>query len=295
MIERYRDLFINNPKAYARQSQDGTEYWCVREPVTDQVIQWHLEGAETCGWYCLNEESKIKWGVVDIDEEEEGIFIAQDIHQRLAELDVPSYIEESRNQRAHLWVLTPQWPAKPVRELLHAVVDDEHIEIFPKQDRVSGSSVGSLLRGPLGIHKKTYEWYGFLDPETLERIPNSHAYVEQMQPIEGYQLAGALNELLQERRIHLKSANEKVGYSRRPEDTLGVAQALNIPLDRKTNYHQGLCPIHPEEKRPSFTIYDSGVWICWHEQKMGNDGISLYAAVKGITSKEAEEKLGDIL
>ena len=294
MIERYRALFINNPNAYAIQSQDGTEYWCVREPVTDQVIQQHLDGAETCGWYCLNEESKVKWGVVDIDEEEEGIFIAQDIHRRLAEIDVPAYIEESRNLRAHVWVITPSWPARPVRELLHAVVENENIEIFPKQDRVYGSSVGSLVRGPLGIHKKTYEWYGFLDPETLERIPDRHEYVQQMQPVDGYQLAGALNELLREQRIQQKAATEKVAYASLP-DTLGVAQALNIPMDRKTNYHQGLCPIHPEEKRPSFTIYDSGVWICWHEQKMGHDGISLYAAVKGITAHEAKEKLDEIL
>jgi hypothetical protein len=293
MIERYQDLFVNRADVYARQSPDGEDYWCIRQPVTPAVIAAHVEGKHTCGWYGLNQAQQVRWAVVDLDHDA-GIATAQTLSARLAELDIPSYIEASREGRAHLWLFTAPWPAKPIRILLRGVVEDKPVEIYPKQDRLSSGGVGSLVRGPLGIHRKTGERYPFLDPATLERVDDNEWYLHQIQRAEGDQLASALTELLQEqpRTPQARSRRERVSYAQSAGDALAVAQALNIALDDRGHYQQGLCPFHPHEQHPSFTIYpNTNIWICWHGPKVGCGGVSLVAAVRGISLAEAEERL----
>jgi hypothetical protein len=295
MIERYKNLFVNRTDAFAVQSQNGQAYRCVKRELTDREIRWHLEGAETLAFYNLGEDNKVKWGALDIDVDEEGIFIAQDTHRRLSELGIPSYLEESRNQRAHLWVFTPSWPARAVRTLLSSVVEEEGVEIFPKQDSLSPGSLGFHLRGPLGIHKRTYEWYGFLDPDSLERISNSHEYLSTISLADQEQLAGALNELLRTDRIkHLRA--EKIFPAQAEIDTLAAAEVLKIPLERKGKYLTGVCPFHPNASKGGFSIYtNTNIWVCWHEHRMGKGGESLYAAVKGIPLDQAQERLKELL
>jgi hypothetical protein len=299
VLERYRELLINRSDTYARQSKAGAGYYRVQAPVTDAVLEQHLAGAITGGWYCLNPDSRVKWAVVDLDDDEAGIQTAQTLYRRFQDdYQLPTYIESSRDQRAHLWLfLTPAWPAQAIRQLLQGVLGDPpgQIEIFPKQDRLRPGRVGSLVRGPLGVHRKTGEVYPFLSPDTLERIEDPAAYLGQMQTAEGEPLAQALNALLREppRSLRRPPARAGVLYPHRdPSDTLAVAERLGIPLDWKENYAQGICPFHPAEEHPSFTIYpNTHTWICWHEMRMGRGGVSLYAAVRGISYREAWEIL----
>jgi hypothetical protein len=122
-IERYRDLFINREDAYATQRMDGS-YICRKEEVTDQVLVDHLQGRITGGWYCLNTANQIKWACVDADSED-GQKLLQGIGKRLKGLEIPSYIEESRQGRGHLWVFLDPMAAKPVRKVLERVVTDK--------------------------------------------------------------------------------------------------------------------------------------------------------------------------
>ena len=149
-IEQYRDLFINREDAYATQRMDGS-YICRKKEVTDKVLVDHLRGRITCGWYCLNRANEIKWACVDADSED-GQKLLQRVSQRLKGLEIPSYIEESREGRGHLWIFLEPLAAKPVRKVLRRVVE-EGMEVFPKQNRISLKGYGSLVRGPEGVSR----------------------------------------------------------------------------------------------------------------------------------------------
>ena len=126
-IEQYRDLFINREDAYATQGRGGS-YICQKKEVTDQVLVDHLRGRITCGWYCLK-DNQIKWACVDADSDD-GQKLLQGVSQRLKGLAIPSYIEESREGRGHLWIFLEPLAAKPVRKVLRRVVE-EGMEVFP--------------------------------------------------------------------------------------------------------------------------------------------------------------------
>jgi hypothetical protein len=180
-IEQYRDLFINREDAYATQRMDGS-YICRKEEVSDQVLVDHLKGRITCGWYCLNTANQIKWACVDADSED-GQKLLQRMSQRPKGLEIPSYIEESREGRGHLWIFLEPLAAKPVRKVLKRVVE-EGMEVFPKQNRISRKGYGSLVRGPLGIHLRTGRRYGFLETLTgMEYYQESGPIVPQFPPI----------------------------------------------------------------------------------------------------------------
>jgi hypothetical protein len=214
-IEQYRDLFINREDAYATQRTDGS-YICRKKEVTDRVLVDHLGGRITCGWYCLSKDNQIKWACVDADSEDGQKFL-QRVSQRLKGLEIPSYIEESREGRGHLWIFLEPLAAKHVRKVLRRVVE-EGMEVFPKQNRISPKGYGSLVRGPLGIHLRTGKRYGFLDPETLERVGKNLSeqfdYLEQVVKVDGVTIAAALAEVL-ESQPERKLGREKSGRGQR--------------------------------------------------------------------------------
>ena len=195
--ERYRQLFINRRDAYCVQQEDG-RYLSRRRELTDKTVEAHLRGTVTCAWYAINDLGRVKWACVDADTAD-GIEVLQSIHGRLDDLGLPSYIEESREGRGHLWLFLK--PIKPgsVRLILNEVAGPE-VEVFPKQDRISTKSLGSAMRGPLGIHRKTGERYGFLDPKTLTRVGRSLGeeldYLSTVRVAQGGQLAEALADVL---------------------------------------------------------------------------------------------------
>jgi hypothetical protein len=234
--------------------------------------------------------SPIKWACVGADSED-GQKLLQGIGKRLRGLEIPSYIEESREGRGHLWVFLDPMAAKPVRKVLERVVE-EGMEVFPKQNRISLKGYGSLVRGPLGIHLKTGKRYGFLDPETLERMGRILAeqfdYLEQVVKVDGVTIAAALAEVLESQPEKLERKEWK-----RPEvDVVAVARLFTELTDRG-HYYTGLCPLHPESHH-SFAVYpnpgDVGRWVCFHEYKVG-DAVGLYTEVKGISYKDALREL----
>ena len=73
--ERYERLFINRKDAYQEQMRDGS-YRCRRQPVDGQVVEGHLRGQITCGWYAINTLGRTKWACLDADRED-GIAVLQ--------------------------------------------------------------------------------------------------------------------------------------------------------------------------------------------------------------------------
>ena len=273
--ERYRELFVNRGDAYAVQYEKG--YYTVRRPVTQQVVVQHLLGDMTCGWYC-NRGSIVRWGCIDSDDPD-GMLYLQWVNHELTKKDIPSYLEASRSGRGHLWVFTEPMPASPLRSFLLSV-GDRQIEVFPKQDCVPPSSMGSLVRGPLGVHLKSGRRYSFLT-ENLEMV--------------GHTLADQL-EFLEEVQIVPRQKIEALAPPRPPTppvrsniDIIKVA-SLFTELHPRGRYFTGKCPLHPE-KNDSFAVYpNTNRWYCFHDSR-GGDAVSLFAELKGVTYDEAREIL----
>ena len=288
-LELYRGLFVNREDAYATQRNDGS-YICQKRTVSEGVLRAHLKGRITCGWYCLNRAGEIKWACIDADSED-GQKLLQQVSKRLGELEIRSHIEESREGRGHLWIFLEPIAAKPVREVLRRVIE-EGMEVFPKQNGISPRGYGSLVRGPLGIHRVTGRRYGFLDSETLERVGKNLSeqfdYLKQVVKVDRRTVAAALAEVL-EGESEQRGTKEQ---ERAEADVVAVA-GLFTKLKDRGHYYTGLCPLHPESHH-SFAVYPNpegvGRWVCFHEFKVG-DAVSLYAEVKSISYKKALREL----
>ena len=160
-LTTYQDLLVTRNDIHARQLNDGS-YFLKREPVTDQLLINHLAGRVTIGLYGLDIGSYAKWAVLDADSEN-GLELLQQAHHQLAEKELPSHLEQSR-RGGHLWLfLEAPIPAAAIRKLVQTAVPDlQGLELYPKQDRLDQRrQVGSLIKGPLGIHRKSGNRYPF--------------------------------------------------------------------------------------------------------------------------------------
>lgn len=281
-LERYAQLFVSRQDAYARQLRDG-RYYTVREPVTPNVLKSHLRGTFTAGWYAISQAGTVKWGCVDVDGEKSELL---GLSYRLSELDLDVYIEDSR-RGGHLWLFCEPMQPRPIRKLLVEATEGK-AEVFPKQVQTSG--FGSLVRGPLGVHQKTGERYGWLDPLTLNRIGGSMReeleYLDGVTINSGVKIAQALAAVLDWR-----GSGQRIDIAK--PDIITIA-SMFTELKPRGKYFVGCCPLHPEA-HPSFAVYPNdesgqGRWYCFHEGR-GGDSVSLYARVKGISYREALAEL----
>ncbi|MBX5458786.1 MAG: hypothetical protein IRZ31_17985 [Thermogemmatispora sp.] len=150
--------------AYGVQRPDG-RYRCVRAPLTPAVLAAHLAGRLTLGHYVLDEHGRCSYAVLDADQSD-GFARLVTLHQALAAQGYPAVLEASR-RGGHLWLWLDQpTPAAQVRAWLRSLVDWSSLEVFPKQDQVAGG-YGSLIRLPLGLHRRSGRRYPFLvaDPD----------------------------------------------------------------------------------------------------------------------------------
>ena len=285
--ERYSALFINRRDAYCEQQDDGS-YLSRRREVTEEVVAAHLRGRITCAWYAINLLGRIKWACVDADSAD-GITVLQTVHRRLADLGLPAHIEASREGRGHLWLFLQPIEPRPVRMVLKRV-SGKDTEVFPKQDRIGRRGLGSAVRGPLGVHRRTGVRYGYLDPATLTKVGKTLReelnYLATVHVAQGSEVAEAMAEVLSSRR------REPI-QPRDPEVSVVEIARLFTELEARGHYYVGLCPLHPESQ-PSFAVYPNpggvGRWHCFHEDR-GGDAVSLYAEIKGLTYRRARAEL----
>jgi hypothetical protein len=160
LVAAYAALFVHNAEHYAVQQRNGS-YWHVPAPLTLDLIAAHLEGRITLGTYLLDRASCCRFAVFDADSSD-GLAKLVHLHQRLAIDGIPSLLEASR-RGAHLWLhFVEPTPAALVRAWLLPHASDYGVELYPKQDTLGVGGSGSVIRLPLGVHRKSRGWYPFL-------------------------------------------------------------------------------------------------------------------------------------
>lgn len=231
----------------------------MRNPVSEDVIRAHLEGTSTAGFYALKPDNTTRWVVLDADQHE-GRENLQEAWKQLTARGISAQLELSR-RGGHLWVLLEPMAAHVARRLIFGALPDlGPTEVFPKQDRLeSHARVGTLVRGPLGIHRLTGERYPFVDPISLKPVSNSITgtvdYLADAPRITTAQAAELLAALLDEakqspagpvaaltpdgklpgRRSVIQEINERIG-------DLYAFVAQYVELD---DAGRGSCPFHP--------------------------------------------------
>jgi len=160
LVVAYGSLFVHCPEHYAVQQRDGS-YSRVAQALSFPLLAGHLLGRWTLGTYLLDRQSCCAFAVFDADGVD-GLECLGELAEELLGQGVPTVLEASR-RGGHLWVhLVNPTPAQVVRAWLLPYAMSYGVEFYPKQDRLAPGGSGSLIRLPLGVHRKTRGWYPFL-------------------------------------------------------------------------------------------------------------------------------------
>jgi len=158
VIAAFASVFVHEWGHYAVQQRNGA-YWRVAEPLTVSLLSAHLAGQVTLGTYLLDAQSSCSFAVFDSDV---GIDCLIVLAGELAQQGIPTLLEASR-RGGHLWVhFVEPTPARLVRAWLLPYAQHFGIELYAKQDVLDVDGSGSLLRVPLGVHRRSRGWYPFL-------------------------------------------------------------------------------------------------------------------------------------
>jgi hypothetical protein len=215
-LTTYQNLFVTRADIHARQSEGGS-YYLKQEPTTDHLLKTHLAGAVTIGLYALDIASFARWAVLDADSENR-LEQLQQAHRQLAELELPSHLEQSR-RGGHLWLfMEAPIPGADIKKLVQTALPDlQGLELYPKQDRLDQRrQVGSLIKGPLGIHRKSGNRYPFLDSVSLRMVSST--------------MLGTIDYLAEAEKIPLRTAAAIVSSRNLPASSpLPETRARAIP------------------------------------------------------------------
>ena len=161
MIERLQEIFKGLESAHGITSKteeirhDGkneVRSKTIREPVTNELWQKHLNGEEPgLGIIPINEENKCKWGAIDIDTYP---FDHLKLIKKIRENKFPLIVFRSKSGGAHVYCFTKQFVAASLMrqklQLMASALGYAKAEIFPKQSKVMAErgDVGSFLNMP---------------------------------------------------------------------------------------------------------------------------------------------------
>lgn len=174
-LSLYASLFVSRWSDFARQRESGA-YWRVGRPLTRQDLEQHLRGRWTLGTYVIDEQGQCPFAVFDADTDD-GLDVLRQIQVQLAQQTIPSSLERSR-RGGHLWVfLAHPVLASRVRAWLLPFCPDG-VEFYPKQ--AEGSGYGSLIRLPLGVHRRSGKRYPFISWSNAGLTPAARSVSETL-------------------------------------------------------------------------------------------------------------------
>ena len=306
MAAAYASLFVQCWDAYAVQQRDGS-YWRVEEPLTPPLLEAHLAGRWTLGTYLLDRDSRCSFAVFDADSMN-GLALLIDLADELRRDGLPTLLEASR-RGGHLWLhFTESMPAWKVRAWLLPTAQALGVELYPKQDLLASGGSGSLIRLPLGVHRKSRGWYPFLARagcgewlpvgETVEECCTwAVQHVERIAVPEtvmcspDVSVAGSLPAPMASH-VSVEGGYGSIRAWCQAQDIVGVIGRY-VTLDRRG---VGSCPFkdhhHRGDRRPSFQVFggNDSHWYCYTWRRAGDlfDFLCLYHQ---LTPQEAWQRL----
>ncbi len=212
-VRKFLDLFSGREDCFARQwtdKKEGTQgYVPVRRPMTDEDVEDHLSGRKTYGLYIVRSDGLVKTAVIDVDiakeyrksnlsaEEKRTIrrecqYLLTRLKELANESGLRPLLEFSGGKGFHFWFFfaAPVEAGRarrfltPLAEMLNRDLSSFQLEVFPKQDKLTGKGLGNLVKLPLGIHRKTGKRSHFVDcaNRTLE---NQLSFLLKVEPAAG--------------------------------------------------------------------------------------------------------------
>jgi hypothetical protein len=170
------EIFGENPyHAQARTVGGEITYAPVKQPLTEEIIQNHLDGKIILGAYQLSQKNEVNFIAWDIDSVDRSI-ARKHAEQIISKLkDFPYAVEVSGGKGYHIFIfLSEPMPADRAKQIAEFVRDSSgipkigasHVEAFPKQKALSKTTpYGNLIKIPLGLHPKTHNQSKFIDYE----------------------------------------------------------------------------------------------------------------------------------
>lgn len=170
-------IFGGNPyHARSRDTAGSTSFVPIQQPLTEELLQSHLDGKVTLGSYpVLKEDQTVRWLGWDVDSADRSAArrMAVQILSRIKHL--PHAVEFSGSKGYHILLfLSEPLPAEKAKAISEYVRESEglaksgesHVECYPKQGVLTKSNpMGNLLKIPLGLHPKSHDRSRFIDPD----------------------------------------------------------------------------------------------------------------------------------
>ena len=167
LVDAFMDLFEGLRRAHGTYQVDASrgdgkltgKAATLVQPVTKELWEKHLKGERSLGIVPINDDSRCKFGAIDID-----VYAGFDIPamvRRLDELELPLVAVRSKSGGAHLYLFADSWvPAGLIQiklKELAAGLGYGSCEIFPKQIKLHADKgdVGQWINMPYFDYKKS--------------------------------------------------------------------------------------------------------------------------------------------
>jgi hypothetical protein len=292
MLDPFIACCVGRHNDHAFQVSDG-HYVRTRNELTYEELFWHLQGSQTLGTYVINEDNCCSFAVFDSDTPT-GLLDLAAIQLNLEQLGLASYLECSR-RGAHLWVFfASPIPATQVRAWLLPFCPPG-AEFYPKQDQASFEHPGSVIRLPLGVHRRSGERYPFVTLVDGQPLPLFSSVVDALRWFSTIQRAPvpSPSTILVQRENGGQPTQHNISFKKpQPTTTVGVPSTIREwcasqdPLTVIGRYVSldgnglGCCPFgwhHNDgvDSHPSFVAYhpsfpDICCWYCYTWQQGGS-------------------------
>jgi hypothetical protein len=301
VLALYKALFVVRADTFALQRADGS-YFRVPRPITDLLVQAHMGGHITAGWYALH-GGMCRWLCFDADDRPgwAGLHRLQAV---FAADGIVAHREHSR-RGGHLWVLLDGLLlADAARRVGLSYLDrlglTGSVELYPRQDR---APYGSLVRGPFGVHRLDGRRYLFdlagSVAEQLTALWSARASSERLLALDRLREVQDVRVAPPPPRRRPVRGGSAIARLNRLLDVWALASGATR-LDPQTG--MGRCPFHPPDRHPSFGVNRrEGWWICFHgadgsgRRPMGGDAFEFYCRLNGLSHREGVARLGYLL
>lgn len=219
LIDRFLDLFQGRQDCHARQWADKKErragYVPVRSSLGKKEVREHFSGTRTFGIYLMRPDATVRVAVIDADLikalrtsslsaadktsiRRERTYLIQRIRELSLEVSMPCLAEFSGGKGYHFWYFFAEpVSAASARRALGRIAGRVapdlkcfNLEVFPKQDGLSGKGFGNLVKLPLGVHRGSGRKSWFLD-RSQGSIWEQAAVLEEVERIASDAAGGA--------------------------------------------------------------------------------------------------------